>query len=341
MDNKNIINCLKSRFIRTNKIRLDKTYFFVSYLTVTDINSSKGYVIDDCYKEIFDFGEFNLRLFGGEANNQHDFRRLTKDMYKTGEEGIFPVVSISGFLDNIKYFEILSKDWFSQWTGAEITDVRFYELRASKENEQRYYKYTGDDENYFHNIVKKLLDEKFDIYRVGIFVRTKRKYYFEILRKGLIIYTTFNNAECLNEQLNILFSLLHFIISKYYSSIPYVKVISKLEYLWEPGIQPRYNLLAIHLKKPLTENKAREMFEEIKNNFGVISSEIRAGSLHIDWHLYDKQDIDSTVIVSVIDPKYPNKLVILPTSEKAKKSALKLYEIINSIVPIKTLDLSV
>ena len=330
---RSIRNCLKQRF-EHEKIEIGKKYFFTSYLTTNDIKESEGYVVNDCYLDIFDFGEFNLRILWDVSRDQHDFKRMTKKLYEMNVDGIFPILSSKEFVRII--FESIDN------INKKIGDAKIIDFRASKIREQIYHKYTGDDANYLPNKINSLLKNGYDIYRLGISVKTSEKqHYFEIVKNGLLIYTSFDNAKNLNEQVDILFSLWERLLYMYYSTLPYIKDLSNLSYYWEIGIQPKYNTLAVYLEEPLTKDKATALFETIRNDFGVIRSEITVGSLHINWHIYDKMVFENTVIVTTPNPKYPDKLVIIPTNENAKESTLKIYEILNTHVPIKKLELAI
>ena len=328
---KTVIECLRRHF-EHEKIKMGKKYFFASYLTAKDVKKSEGDVANNCYHDILDFGEFNLRILWEVSRDQHDFKRVVKKLYEINRDSILPILSPEGFVklifDTVKYL------------NKHVGETRIFEFRSSNEGEQIYHKYTGDNEKYLPDQIKKSLREGYDVYRVGISVRLSKKHYFEVLRRGLFIYTQFSGIEHLNEQRDILFALFGYLLYEYYSSLPYIKDLSNLNYSWELGIQPTYNTLTVYLKKPLTKDKATAIYEEIKNDFGIIRSEITTGSLNINWHLYDKMNLDSTIIITTVDPKNPDKLVIIPTNEDAKKSALKVYEILNTNISIEKLEIS-
>ena len=329
---KMVRECLKKHF-ENEKIKLGKKYFFASYLTTKDVKKSEGCVVNECYFDILDFGEFDLRILWGVSRDQHDFKRVVKKLYEINMDSIFPILSPKGFVKLI--FNAI------RYLNENFGETRILEFRASNKEEQIYHKYTGKDEGYILNRIGKLLEKGFDVYRVGISVSSSKKHYFEILRRGLFIYTPFNNISHLDEQIDFLFALFEYLLYEYYSSLPYIKDLSNLNYSWELGIQPTYNTLTVYLKEPLTKDKATEIYEEIKNDFGIIRSEITTGSLHINWHLYDRRNMDSTIIITTLDSQNPDKLIIIPTSEDAKKSALKIYEILNTNTSIEKLEISI
>ena len=320
------INSLASRM----KFTPNRKYLFATYISMTpEGNKKTDIVINDCYKNILDFGEFKLHLIWKESKDQHDITRLSKELYREKTDAILPYISTDIFIDLI--FKIVEH----------FDNISVIEFRASREKEQIYHKYTASDStDYLTEEIERLKDMEYEIYRVGFKVKNDITYHFEILRKGLLTYTSFINTKYIESQIREILDIIYRLTYEYYSLLPYIKHLSKLEYHKISGKQPVYNSILINFENELTEEIAIKLFNEItKDDFGIIRSEILKGSLKVNWHLYNKNDFSSTLIVFTPDPKNPRELVILPTNTKSKKDALKVYEIANTFARIKKVEI--
>ena len=327
-----IKECVGDILAKHLKVEMGSKYFFLSYLVGKNTDekeiSDKHYKVNQCFENFLEFGNFQLYLSYYKSKDQHDIKRFMKNMYALHKEPILPIVSSDQFFDLVR---VLSEN---------ILDGYVIDFRAVKGYEQVYDKYTGDNGEYLLQKMTILKEKGYDIYRLGFRIERDVKYYYEIIRKGLLVYTRFTTTYHLEDQLDILSEILSHVCYNYYKTLPFIKNVSQMNYQWIEGIQPIYDTVTLHLNKALNKVISNQIFEELKEYFGVIRGETISGSLYLNWHLYNKYDFDSTIIVTTPNIDDQKSVAIIPTSDKSKKDALKIYQILNAYLGVENVEIA-